>query len=82
MVSCPRCGSGQVESDLAADARIYLSFWACSACGQHGVSRVIDRHPPADSIALSAAPASRAPLRGHLPGRALRRPLREGRSRA
>lgn len=80
MTRCPRCRSADVEFDLAADARIYLSFWACPACGQRGVSRLIDRRPPA-ADAPPAAPR-RTPLRTSLPGRALRRPAREGRSRA
>jgi hypothetical protein len=80
MTRCPRCRSADVEFDLAADARIYLSFWTCAACGQRGIARLIDRPARADG----AAPAAphRPPLRTQLPGRTLHRPAREGRTRA
>lgn len=82
MATCSSCGSGEIEFDLAADARIYLSFWACSACGRRGVSRLIDRKPATEEDAPAPLAGPRSALRPLPPGRALRRPPRQGRSRA
>ena len=52
---CPYCHVGDLIFDLAADERIYLSFWTCAGCGRRGIVRMIDR-PPEKSVAPHRLP--------------------------
>ena len=83
MMHCPHCRSGDVTFDLATDEQIFLSFWVCPACGQRGVSRIVDRQPPAFEASPAPRPIqSRSVRLSALPGRRGRRMRRSGQTRA
>ena len=62
---CPHCHAGDLVFDLAADDRIYLSFWTCAGCGRRGILRMIDRAPE-NTSAVGHRLAEPSGVRGRL----------------